>query len=91
MREEKVLAKMNRKSVEAWIYHFDSDNQFGYRYPMKASTHINKVAALNCLSDTCMPKRLYQVYIEYIYKVENDMQANKRKSAGLKSLAQVSE
>jgi len=69
MRDDVILARLNMASVQRWVVDFDS--RVESVLSLLKSDGINpqdKGAALKSLSETCMPKRLSEIYLNFIYE-----------------------
>lgn len=69
MKNGKILVNLNINQVEIWVGHLDR-NVCSILAALK-SEGVNpqdKDAALKSISETCMPKRLSEVYLNFIYK-----------------------
>ena len=69
MRDDVILARLNMTSVEMWVVDFDSRVESVLSL-LKAEgiNSQDKDAAIKSLSETCMPKRLSEIYLTFIYE-----------------------
>lgn len=69
MKGDTIIVRLNMASVSTWV--FGLDEKVERINSLLKADNVNpqdKDAALKSLSETCMPKRLSEVYLNFIYE-----------------------